>query len=521
MTFENRLRRFMEHANEIIPGIRRGIEKESLRITPDGRLAQTPHPIALGSALTHPSITTDYSEALLELVTPTFASTQEVLNHLEKLHQFVYHYIGDELLWVNSLPCLLGEEKSIPIATYGSSNIGRMKHVYRRGLDLRYGRKMQIIAGIHYNISVPTMFWEALGICSRAPGRKEISNAYLAGIRNFHKFCWILFYLFGASPAACRSFFGDLESCGLERLKTHTLYGKYATSLRMSNFGYRNPVQADIRVDHNSIDAYIETLNQTITTPYPKYDKYGVKSNGEYLQLNTNLLQIENEYYSVIRPKRTTFPLEKPTLALKRRGVEYVEIRCIDLDPFDPIGISKHQAQFIEIFMIYCLLHPSPMMTEIHPEVVAANKDATVLSGRKKDLILKRNGENITLKSWALEILDSLCEVAQVFDNALDTTEYSECVALQREKVHHSELTPSAKILDALVDNDEPFFSLAMRQAVHARKTITGKSLTATEIEEFDQDSAESIRKQQQMESEDELDFEQFLEQVFAQKLVD
>ena len=517
MTFDKRLAQLRDGDADNLLKIQRGIEKESLRITHDGHLSQRPHPQSLGSALTHPSITTDYSEALIELITPTFNGLQEVLDFLNQLHRLTYHHIDDELLWVNSLPCLLGDEKTIPIAEFGTSNIGRMKHVYRRGLDLRYGRNMQIIAGIHYNFSVPDVFWRTMELSDNGPDQHAVSNAYMAGIRNFHRFSWLLFYLFGASPAACRSFFSEADACGLVSLGSHTLYAKNATSLRMSNYGYRNPVQSEICINHNSVDSYIETLSETINTPFASYEKFGVRSNGDYIQLNTNLLQIENEYYSVIRPKRRTNSMEKPTHALRDRGVEYLEIRCLDLDPYEPIGISEVQSQFLDLLILFCLLYPSPAMPDSHHPIISANKDATVLNGRNPELILKRNGERISLASWGKEILDHLQPIAERFDQALQGDGYQRCLKMQRDKLDNPELTPSARILNELIENDESFFAFAMRKAEEAKAELTREPLDSATISEFAEVATRSIQEQIEMESRDEEDFDQFLKAYFSQ----
>ena len=173
-----------------LKGIRRGIEKESLRVRPDGTLALTPHPAALGSALTHPHITTDFSESQLELITGVHASVEGCLEELTQIHQFVYRAIGDEMLWVASMPCGLPADEAIPIGRYGTSNVGRAKSVYRMGLAHRYGRRMQTISGIHYNFSMPGV----------------TNEGYFALIRNFRRHSWLLLYLFGASPAVCSSF---------------------------------------------------------------------------------------------------------------------------------------------------------------------------------------------------------------------------------------------------------------------------------------------------------------------------
>src|SRR6185369_10715457 len=161
---------------EWLKGIRRGIEKESLRVTPEGSLAETPHPQALGSALTHPHITTDYSEAQLELITGVHATPESCLEELLQIHQFTYRALGDEMLWVSSMPCYLPADENIPIARYGSSNVGRAKSVYRMCLAHRYARRMQTISGIHYNWSLPDV----------------TSEQYFALIRNFRRHAFLL-----------------------------------------------------------------------------------------------------------------------------------------------------------------------------------------------------------------------------------------------------------------------------------------------------------------------------------------
>ena len=193
---------------QIVQGGRKGVEKESLRVTPDGHIAQTPHPRALGSALTNEHITTDYSEALIELVSPTFRTSWELLQYLLDLHQFVYQHLGDELLWATSMPSIIDGEASIPIAQFGSSNIGRMKTVYREGLGVRYGRIMQAISGVHFNYSFPTTMWDPWAdlVQSRIRGQDFISERYFHLLRNYRRHGWIVLYLFGVSPVVCNSF---------------------------------------------------------------------------------------------------------------------------------------------------------------------------------------------------------------------------------------------------------------------------------------------------------------------------
>ena len=306
--FERRLAALINvRERGVMQGGLKGVEKESLRVTPDRHVAQTPHPPALGSTLTHDNITTDYSEALIELVTPAFPESWQLLQFLCDLHQFVYRHLGDELLWATSMPCIVGGDHEIPIARYGRSNIGKLKEVYRLGLGHRYGRLMQAISGVHFNYSFPARFWEALGEALQAKRADQdfISSQYFALLRNYRRYGWLILYLFGNSPALCASFVKGREHT-LRELTPGTLYEPYATSLRMSDLGYRNKNQAGVHISVNSLQEYVRDLTAAVSTPHPEYQKIGVKVDGEYRQLNANLLQIENEYYSYIRPKRVT-----------------------------------------------------------------------------------------------------------------------------------------------------------------------------------------------------------------------
>ncbi|HEY9238764.1 MAG TPA: glutamate--cysteine ligase, partial [Burkholderiaceae bacterium] len=336
--------------------MRRGVEKESLRALPDGALALTPHPAALGSALTHPHITTDFSESQLEFVTGVHPSAQAAVDELTQIHQFSYRALrelGDEMLWVSSMPCGLPTDETIPIGRYGSSNVGRAKSVYRMGLGHRYGRRMQTISGIHYNWSMPGV----------------TTDEYFGLIRNFRRESFLLLYLFGASPALCSSFVAGREH-ELQKIGSGSLHMPHGTSLRMGRLGYQSDAQSTLSVSYNSLERYAASLQEALTRPYPAYEKVGIRNpGGDYNQLATSLLQIENEFYGTIRPKRVIFPGERPLHALRERGVEYVEVRCMDLDPFEPVGIDSPTMRFLDMFLLHCLLADSPPDT---PDEIAA-----------------------------------------------------------------------------------------------------------------------------------------------------
>lgn len=501
----------------LLRGMRRGLEKESLRVTPEGRLAQTPHPVALGSALTHPWITTDYSESLIELITPATHSIDETLGFLEDLHRFVYAHIGNEQLWVNSMPCLLGDDSEIPLAQYGSSNIGRMKTLYRRGLGVRYGRKMQTIAGIHYNLSFPDDFFRDWQEREGDTGSLQDfrSARYFGLVRNFQRQSWLLLYLLGASPAVCGSFLRGRQH-SLMSSDDGTLYLPGATSLRMSSLGYQNNVQSELRISYNGLDEYVRDLTHAIRTPYAPFEALGLRdAAGDYQQINTNILQIENEYYGLIRPKRTTQRGERPTAALSRRGVEYVELRCVDLNPFVPIGIDHTSAHFLEVFALHCLLRDAPAFTEGEYRSLPRNQQDVVERGRDPALELHFGGRDGRFRDLARELVTELAAVAPLLDAAHETGAYSAAIAREAAKLDNPELTYSARILTLLRDREQSFFQFGCDTAAAQATYFRGHTLHGEREAEFADDAAASLAEQARLEQADVVDFDTFLDEYF------
>jgi glutamate--cysteine ligase len=390
--------------------------------TSHGHLARTPHPASLGSALTHPQITTDYAEALLEFITPAEHDIGLALHRLDAIHRHAYSKLGDEMLWSQSMPCDLPAEEDIEIAWYGKSNIGMLKHVYRRGLALRYGKAMQCIAGIHYNYSLPEQLWKVLAENEGIPEERRQalrdfqSESYIATIRNFRRYSWLLMYLFGASPVLAKGFLRGRQH-QLETLSDDTLYLPYATSLRMSDLGYQNDAQSGLRPHENSLESYVTSLMDAVNRPYPPYAEVGTKKDGEWIQLSTNVLQIENEYYSTIRPKRVIRSGERPVQALCNRGVQYIEVRCLDVDPFEPVGIALETGRFLDAFLLFCALEESPLINAAEGQVHARNFARTVKEGRRPGLTLTRNDHEVLLKDWAEELLERIRPVAELLDS--------------------------------------------------------------------------------------------------------
>ncbi len=494
----------------------KGLEKESLRVTGTGNLARTEHPKALGSALTHRLITTDYSEALVELVTPPAPTARETVDCLSDIHQWVYSKLEDELLWPVSMPCRVTSDADVPVAWYGTSNVGQMKRIYRIGLGHRYGRLMQTISGVHYNYSLPDEFWPVL---QQAVGNQDsldefISARYLGLVRNFRRVGWLVLYLYGASPALCQSFLGNREH-RLDSFGNGTLYLPYATSMRMSDLGYSNNVQSRLNISANSLEEYTDGLERAITTPWPDYERIGVVVDGEYRQLNANLLQIENEYYSLMRPKRAARSGQSPTQALRRGGIEYVEMRALDVNPFAPAGVSLEQMHFLEALLMLCALHDSPPLHDRDEQEHTANKLAVAREGRTPGLRLQRAGAAVPLRDWALRLIDEMEPLCRLLD-AAGGDEYSSALARQRESVLDPERTLSAQVLAGMSAHEHSFFDYALAQANAVRRTYRAPAENARKGL-LDEEAASSLARQEGIEQADAVSFDEYLQQYYAQ----
>lgn len=505
-------------AANLLRGGLKGLEKESLRVTLQGRIAQTPHPEALGAALTHPHITTDYSEALIELVTPPLAAPEATLGFLCDIHSFVYQHLSDEMLWATSMPCALEAESEIPIARYGRSNIGMMKHIYRRGLSWRYGRTMQTISGVHFNYSFPMELWPVLQELQndRRRLREFTDDAYFGMLRNFQRLGWLVPYFFGASPAVCKSFFHG-RNPGFAEFDRHTYFRPYATSLRMSDIGYKNKNQAHIGVHYNGLDDYVTTLTHAISTPEPEYEAIGVKVDGEYRQLNANILQIENEFYTFVRPKQPIKPGERATLALKKRGVMYAEVRALDVNAYDPVGADAPALRFIEALLALCLLSDSPPVSTEEQTIINHNQTDAACCGRDPQLELQRHGKRVRLQDWAREVTDQMQGICEVLDGADPAKPYTASLHARHEELDDPERLPSARVLADMRRHHESFSEFAQRLSQKHREYFLKRRLPADLERQFKGWARQSLEKQARIEASDRLSFDDYLKQYFAQ----
>ncbi len=502
----------------MLKSLQRGIEKESLRVRPDGMLADTPHPAALGSALTHPHITTDFSESQLELITGVHDGIEPCLEELTEIHQLVYRHVGDEMLWCASMPCSLPADDDIPIGQYGSSNVGRAKTVYRHGLAHRYGRRMQTISGIHYNFSLPEAAWPLLRQTDayNGPAQSYQNDVYFSLIRNFRRHSWLLLYLFGASPAVCKSFVAG-RAHELQELTSGTLHLPGSTSLRMGHLGYQSEAQAALAVSYNSLDSYARSLHGALTVPYPPYAAIGIRDGEDYLQLNTTLLQIENEFYGAIRPKRPIRPGERPLHALRERGVEYVEVRCLDLDPFCPIGITAGVIRFLDVFLLHCLLSNSPPDTLDEIAAMSVNQRRVAENGRDPALHLCRPGEEISPGSWGGELLREFEPIAAALDAAHRSSAYREALSAAAAALANPALTPSARMLREMEQNyNNSYFHFVQAQSARHGRNFLTLPLTAEVETRYTRMAEQSIEAQRQIETQDTLLFENYRQQYLS-----
>lgn len=469
--------------------IRRGIEKEGLRVEADGRLARDPHPRALGSALTHPHITTDFSEAQLELVTGVHADISDCMRELTDIHREVLQAMDTQRMWVSSMPGLLPPDADIPIGDYGSSNVGRAKRVYRNGLVHRYGARMQTISGIHHN-------WSISGAST---------EDYFALIRNFRRHVFVLLMLFGASPAVTRSFVSGLDH-GLQPLGADTLHLPHATSLRMGRLGYQSDAQSALCVSYNHLEGYAHSLHGALVGSHPPYEALGIQaSDGSYRQLGTSLLQIENEFYSPIRPKRVTRAGERPLHALRERGVEYVEVRCMDLQPELTVGIDEHTMRVLDVFLVWAMTADSPPDSPQEIRDLADNQRLVAARGREPGLRLRRAGEAVLLSDWAAEVMREALPVAHHLDELHGTEVHTQAWRKATHDLAQTDQLPSARVLQGMLrDHAGEHVAYGLAASGRVRDALLAQPLGSAEADAARQRAERSWQAQADLEAADQ-----------------
>ena len=506
--------------SSLFKGMLRGIERESLRMQSNGFLSQATHPQALGSALTHPHITTDYSEALMEFITPPQDSIGKALDYLADIHAVTHRHLENgEKLWPLSMPCMLDDnEENIRLAQYGSSNIGRFKTLYRRGLGVRYGRRMQTISGVHYNLSFPDQLFEALQQHESDEALKSLSlqeyrsHRYFGLIRNFIRLTPLVMFLLGASPSVCQCFMTGRDHHLLPLLKG-TLFLPYATALRMGNFGYQNSAQKQLGIHYNNLSGYLEGLQKAVKTPYAPFSRLGLNDeHGEPIQINDHVLQIENEYYSLIRPKQVPQAGETPSQALQNRGVGYVELRAVDVNPYSPIGIDENTAGFLEVLALYCLLLDSPPLESDEQDMIERNQTEVVNRGRAKTAQIETSDGVYAVRDWARQHVNEMQACAELLDESYQTSLYSDALRVMQQRIDDVNQSLSAHVIkDTLTHGGTWSFGSVLAEQ-HAN-IYDQYSLSAEKQAYFEQLAQQSRQQQYQLEQESSLSFEDYLAQ--------
>jgi glutamate--cysteine ligase len=487
-----------------------GIEKESLRIS-DSKISKKNHYSRLGSALCNKYITTDFSEALLEFITPPSTRNNKTYEFLEDIHSFASSRIDDEILWPFSMPLETSSENDIPIADYGSSNKARFKTIYRNGLSNRYGRRMQAISGLHFNYSLAEDIWDNNFLSDDS---EKISNekslVYFGGIRNLKRMNWLILYLFGASPIVPKSLISN-DYDGLESLDSNYYYLPYSTSLRMSDIGYQTNYQNDLQISPNSLDEYLSDLLSATNKESSVFRKIPLKNNNEYSQLNANILQIEDEYYSSSRPKSTSLENKRMLLKLKTGGVNYIEYRSLDINPFHKSGIDIDTIYFLELFILYCCIKDSPLMTKDEQKDSKLNTLKVSKEGRRKDIILLRNLQKVTLKDWSKNIFDEMIEIAENLD---ESSKYLGAIEKSKTLIESPDNTPSGLILDMVLSGKLSIEEMGNEIAKKNKDAFLERNINSFLV--LDNEVEESIDRQKKLETKSSKLFEDYLEDYLA-----
>ncbi|CAL1329490.1 glutamate--cysteine ligase [Candidatus Providencia siddallii] len=503
---------------EIINNIKRGIERETLRITTKGSISKNIHPKELGQPLTHKWITTDFAESLLEFITPANNNIKYNLAFLKDLHRYTALNLKNERMWPLSIPCFIKNNDSIKIAQYGSSNLGRFKTIYREGLKNRYGALMQLISGIHYNFSLPVEFWKIKQFSNNIIYKKEeISENYLHLIRNYYRFGWIISYLFGASPMIWKSF---IKNKNIKKYfykeKDFFYYFPYATSLRISDFGYTNNFQKKLNIKFNNLDNYISSVKKALCNLSPNFKKLGIKKNDKYIQLNANILQIENELYTQIRPKQTIKHNELQLQALLKRGIEYIEVRTLDINPFSSIGINETQASFIELFLVWCALADEPKIENKELNYYNQNWNRIILEGKKPKQIININNKQKPLITVCKQLINNLIDIAKIFDISYNTDIYQSTCFKIIEMIKDPRLTYSSLILNEILEKGINKFGLELSEKYF--KQLTKEPYEVITKKQFEIAKIKSIKKQLKIEKNENKTFEEYLN-IYSSRL--
>ena len=433
-----------------------GLEKENVRVTERGNLALTPHPKAFGDRENNPYIKTDFSESQLEMVTPICNTLEEVYSFICNLNKVVSLEImkNGEFLWPQSNPPILPREEEISIAKLSN----REDELYRENLSYKYGKKKQVISGIHYNFSFKEEFIKLLykELKVKKDFREFKDDIYLRMARNFQKYHWLLIYLTGASPVFHESYIDEIKEEG-EILGEDSYYIKDDTSLRNSSYGYKN--KKDYYVSYNSIEEYASDIKNLVK------DKE---------------IQSIKEYYNPIRLK--SLGSEDMLESLLNKGIDYLEVRLLDLDPLSVQGVNKETLYLVHLFMIYTLLKENKEITYKDQEEFFKNHDMVSLKGRNEEAVIHENGIPVLLKDKGREILSEMDEIVEIlFSN---NEEFKNVIKRALEKINNPHDIISEKLIKDI--KEEGYINFHMRLAKEYLNNFKNKEFNLVGYEDLE-----------------------------------
>jgi glutamate--cysteine ligase len=441
-------------ADEIMAGSF-GIEWEGLRAKDDGQLSLTPHPEVFGDKLTNPVVTTDFSESQIEIITPTFDTIDEAFDVFSLLSDIVNVSLPeDEYLWFQSIPCILPYADQIPIAQYSEEGMSSQR--YREDLARKYGLKKQMISGVHFNFSFSDEFLEHLySIEDSGVSFRQFKNSvYLKVARNYLRYCWLIIYLTGCSIGTHETFSKDcihlMDACD----EFGSYYSTRGPSFRNASCGYKN--LKELYPSYASVEEFARDVNRFID--------------------NDDLSEAKELYTQIrLKPKDPSDMLN----SLVNDGIEYVEIRTLDINPFYKCGLVRHDMNFLHLFLIYMFIKDESDYADWQREA-KINEENTAEAAYVDSMRLLRDGEEVTLKSWAAEIINEMYGMCEVFG-----IDESHTLSLMLNRIADPELTYGKRLLRLIEENG--YINTHIELSKNNKQTSINnlKNVTMDECEEF------------------------------------
>ncbi len=459
MGYAYRMNQLLNNPEKFV-GASFGLEKENLRIKEDGTLDLSPHPVR-GDDPYRDQIIRDFSESQVEFVTQPHKSVLAAFEELKKLQD---HFLGnyDVQLWPLSMPCYVKDEDEVPIASYDDSEEGRKARLYREGLADKHGKKMQLISGIHYNFSFGEEALKRLREPFYRLGKLNeqtlTNNLYFRVARNMIRYQWFLTYLFGASPSVDSTYKSEVvnQLKGIEHLckkcqNAHTYYEDYATSLRMSRYGYHSQQQEGMYISYDNLEAYIDGLEDGI--------KHGV-------------LQKESEYYAPIRFKQPKGNHTSLLRNLEQYGVGYIELRCFDLNPFTPYNMTLEQLYFTHIFILYMAMLDSPNISCEEMDQIYRNNQKVSIHGRKPSQKISYLNQEWSIDTLCHKVSEDMTEIAEALDKGSKSMVYTSSLKAVTKNLSEQGGILSERMMNELLQENMTYIEQGLKYSKEKERYI-------------------------------------------------